>query len=89
LELGKVRDFFKALAGQCLVRPSPFSEKPRSEVSVVSSGSHSRDAAPSYADVLRKGIRCPEKEKELHGFPLLFRFSADRRKGHVLYIALA
>jgi hypothetical protein len=69
MELEKVRDFFKAPAGQGMACPTPFSV--RSWIvgdgvnPGVCTGSHGKEDAPSYAEVLRKGLSCSEKESQL------------------------
>jgi len=69
LELGKVRDFLKAPAGQGLVRPVPLLEKPQKDCDEANSGistsSHPKDSAPSYMEVLHTSLSRPKKEKQL------------------------
>jgi hypothetical protein len=76
-EVGKVRDFFKASARQGVVLTSSSSVKPSSEGPGGASGSPGSVGAPSYADVLRKGISCSEKEIR----PPLPAFSRGRIRG--------
>jgi hypothetical protein len=69
MELDKVRDFFKASAGKGMAHPTPFTEKSRIVGDGVNpgvcTGSHGKEDEPSYAEVLRKGLNCSEKESQL------------------------
>jgi hypothetical protein len=65
MELEKVRGFFKAPTGQGMARSTPFSEKSRIVGNGVNPGvctnSHGKEGAPSYVEVLCKGLNCSEK----------------------------
>lgn len=65
-EVGKVREFFKGSARPGVVRTSPSSVKLSPVSTVAASGSPGCVGAPSYADVLRKGISRTEKEIRPH-----------------------
>jgi len=68
MELEKVRDFFKAPAGQGMARSTPFSEKFRIVGNGVNPGVctdfQGKEGAPSYVKALRKGLSCSEKESQ-------------------------
>jgi hypothetical protein len=68
MELEKVRGFFKALTGQGTACSTLFLEKPRFVGNGVnpgvSSDSYGKEGAPSYVEVLHKGLSCSEKESQ-------------------------